>query len=115
MGTYVSIEIDGVVIRKDRVEDCKKALLQLKTGGWCDEINEEMTLQEIIEAWRYEACPTKFSGVSITSFRGEKCDDEGDDAFWNTIGEFLDMDSDPYVVVKDDSYGESWDYDFRND
>lgn len=113
MGTYVSVNIDDVVIPTKNQDACKQALLSLGTADWGGDTNEEMTLQEIIKAWRYESEVNEIDGInfgiSITSFTGEKWG--SDDAFWNTIGEFLDMSIDPYVEVK--SHGETWVYDFR--
>jgi len=112
MGTYVEIDIDDVVIPNNKQEGLKQALLQLKPCGWCDPIKEEMTLQEIIKAWRYSSKEFELDGQSfglqITAFDGEKW--SNDDFFWNTVEEYADNSIDPYVEVK--AHDETWCYEF---
>ncbi len=83
MGYCVRMKLD-VVIPKNKVEDCLKAINKLQT-------EEYANIKDAFEAWRYITSTDSRENVTITFFDGEKW---GNDEFlFEAIAPFVWEDS----------------------
>ena len=135
MGYYVTMDIGGVIIPADKVEDCLNAVNAMfspihrdkMSGGsfqggkqtgwhysWVNAPGEGgfATLKDALEEWRYSATVHENGDVEIDYFNGEKWGD--DPQLYDVLAPFVvENDPNPVIFCRGED-GHHWKHVFKN-